>query len=137
VAKKVSLALKDLYGEKGTYSAPELEEAIRTTGLSGRQREYAYAMFTDEDVCNGFLSRIGASRTARELRLFLGGSMFGTGGAIGYDSSWNPFHDYDNEVHGSLQSIGSASSGGSGGAWGDGGGYDSGNSCGGDGGGSD
>ena len=124
VAKKVSLALKEQHGEKNTYSAPELEEAIRTVGLSGKQREYAYAMFADEEVCNRFLSRIGSSRTTRELRLILSGSMFGGGVAVGYDSSWNRFHDYDNEILGGLQSVGSSSSGGFGGGWGDDGGYD-------------
>jgi hypothetical protein len=127
----MSQALKEQHGGKDLYSAAELEDVIRIVGLSGRQREYAYAMFTDEDVCNGFLSRVGASRTARELRFILGGSMFGSAGAVGYESSWNRFHDYDNEVLGGLQSFGGSSSGGSGGGWGDDGGYDSGDGGGG------
>ena len=110
VAKNISLALKELHGEKKMYSASELEEVIRVVGLSGKQSEYAYAMFTDEEVYNGFLSRIGSSRTSRELRFILGGSMFGGGAAVRYESSWNRFHDYDNEVLGGLQSLGSSSS---------------------------
>lgn len=126
VAKAVSLALKEQHGEKNSYSAAELDDAIRVVGLSGKQREYAYAMFTDEDICDGFLSRIGASRTAKELRYILGGLMFGSGGAVGYGASWNRFHDYDNEVLGGVQSMGSSSGSESGGGWGDDGGYDSG-----------
>ncbi len=136
IAKKVSLTLKEQHGAKDLYSAAELEEAICIVGLSGKQREYAYAMYTDEEVYNGFLSRVGASQTARELRFILGSSMFGSASAVGYDSSWNRFHDYDNEVLGGLQSLGGSSSGGSGGGWGDDG-YDSNDSGGCDGGGCD
>ena len=137
VAKKVSLALKEHHGEKKFYSVSELEEAIRSIGLSRAQREYAYAMFTDEEVCNGFLSRIGSSKSAVQMRAFLGGSMFGGGGYVSYDTSWNRFHDYDNEVLGGMQSFGSSySAGSSGGCDGDGG-SDYGDSGGGDDGGSD
>ena len=132
VAKKVSLELKRQYGEQNSYSAAELDNVIRIVGLSGQQREYAYAMFTDEDICNGFLSRIGSSRTARELRVFLGGIIFG-GGSVGYGASWNRFHDYDDEILGGLESVGSSNNGGSSGGWADGG-FDGGDSGGGDGG---
>ena len=88
-------------------------------------------MFMDEEVCNGFLSKIGSSKTAIELRFFLGGAMFGGTGAVGYESSWNRFHDYDDVVLGGLEAIGTSSSGGFGGGFGDDG-YDSGEGGGGD-----
>ena len=134
ITKTVSLRLIEKFGKNNYYSDSELNEVIGVLRLSSKQQQYAYAMFADEVVCDGFLSRIGSSKTARELRYFLGGAMFGSGSSVSYDSSWNRFHDYDNEVLGGLQSIGGSSSFGSGASWGDGGGCGSGDG-GGDGGG--
>ncbi len=101
-AKRVSTVLKNQFGQKKSYSASELEEVIRLVGLSARQREFAYAMFTDEAVCDAYLARVHSKRTARELRSNLGNSLFGNSSAVAYDASWNRFHDYDNKVMGGL-----------------------------------
>ncbi len=122
VAKKISEALIDQFGSKNLYSAAEVDTVARMVGLSLKQQEIAYALFTEEEACDGFLTKLGSSRTARELRFMMSGYLFGAGSSVGYDGLWNRFHDYDNEVVGGIQSIGSGSSGGSG----DDGGNDSG-----------
>jgi len=123
----MSFTLKALYGENKSYSTVELENAIKTVKLRSRQHKYVYAMFTEEEVCNVCLSQIRDSETARELRFRLSGYIFGSPDAVSYESSWNRFHDYKNEILGGLQKLGSWSrggTGGSGGGWdGGGGGY--------------
>lgn len=124
----MSLTLKKVFGDKKFYSAYEVDSAARAVGLSDSQRELAFAMFAEEEACNGFLSKIGSSFTAKELRGWCAGYMFGATAPVGYDSLWNRFHDYNNEVSSGLQSVGSSPGGGESGYWGgDGdGGFDSG-----------
>ncbi|MEM7603155.1 MAG: hypothetical protein AAF357_17305, partial [Verrucomicrobiota bacterium] len=38
------------------------------------------------------------SKTSRELRIFLAGQLFGGGYTVDYDSLWNKFHDFDNQL---------------------------------------
>jgi uncharacterized membrane protein YgcG len=126
VAKKMSKALKENFGNKKFYSASEVDSAARLVGLSAKQRELAYAMFAEEEACNGFLREIGSTMTAKERRTWCAGSMFGVTTPVGYDSLWNRFHDYNDEVIGGLQSVGNASGGGDGNSYGGDGGWDSG-----------
>jgi hypothetical protein len=81
-------------------------------GVGNREREWAYGMFAEEDACQGFLSRIGSSKLARELRLALSGLMFGGGSAVGYDVMWNRFDDPDDTVMGGLSNASGNSFGG-------------------------
>lgn len=111
-AKAFTAEIKGRFGKKVLYSAAEVEEAAVSMGVSSKQREWAYGMFAEEEACQGFLSRIGSSKTARELRFFLAGFMFGGGTAVGYDGMWNRFDDPDDTVMGGL-------SNGSGGSHGD------------------
>ncbi len=121
---KVSDTLTEQFGSKKFYSITEMEEACTLVGVTGKQRELAYAMFSEEEVCNGFLSRIGCSKTARDLRFFAASTLFGTGTTVGYDSLWNRFHDYNDLVVGGIQNTGSFSdSGGAGSGGDDGGGF--------------
>ena len=122
LTKKISEALIEQFGRKTLYSAAEVDTVNRMIGLSMKQQEMAYAMFSDEEACNGFLTKLGSSKTARELRVMMSGFLFGGGSTVGYDSLWNRFHDYDNEVIGGIQSLGATSSA----TIGDGGDYDSG-----------
>lgn len=131
IARNTSAGLQGRFGRKDFYSAAELDEVIASIGMNRNEREWAYAMFSNEEVCNGFLSRIGSGSTAATLRFFMGGVLFGSGGATGYDSSWNRFHDYDNEVLGGLQHLGPSSADSSGGGWSDDGGHDGGSDGGG------
>jgi hypothetical protein len=112
-AKTFSSEIKDRFGKKVLYSAAEIDEVATSIGVSNEQREWAYGMFAEEAACQGFLSRIGSSRTARELRFFLAGSLFGGGSSVGYESMWNRFDDPDDTVMGGLSSGSGSSSGGS------------------------
>lgn len=104
-AKAFKLEIQDRFGRKVFYSAGEIEDVATSMGVSSKQREWAYGMFAEEPACQGFLSRIGSSRTAKELRFFLTGFMFGGGGAVGYDTMWNRFDDPDDTVIGGLSSL--------------------------------
>ena len=104
IAKKISLALKTMYGERKSYTPIEIEAVFQMIKLSKKQIEYAYAMFASEDDCNEFLIRTGTSKTAKELRDLIGVSLFGRSGAVSYESAWNRFHDYNNKILGNLRS---------------------------------
>ena len=104
IAKKVSLALKGEYGEKKSYTSIEIENVFHMVKLSGKQSEYAYAMFASENDCNEFLIRVGISQTAKELRDLIGEVMFGSSSAVSYESAWTRFHDYNNKILGNLKS---------------------------------
>jgi hypothetical protein len=129
-AREFSSDIKDRFGKKVLYSAAEIEEVAASKGVSSKEREWAYGMFAEESACQGFLSRIGSSRTARELRFFLSGFMFGGGTSVGYEDLWNRFDDPDDTVMGGISSSSGSSFAGSMGADGDGD-HDSGGSDGG------
>ena len=101
-AKAFTSEIKGRFGKKVLYSAAEVEEVAVSMGVSSREREWAYGMFAEEEACQGFLSRIGSSKTAKELRFILAGLMFGGGTAVGYDGMWNRFDDPDDTVMGGL-----------------------------------
>jgi|GEM_PF-3120873 hypothetical protein len=111
-AKAFSFQIKDRFGKKVLYSAAEIDEIAVSIGVSDKEREWAYGMFAEEPACQGFLSRIGSSRTAKELRLFLAASMFGGGSSVGYESMWNRFDDPDDTVLGGLSNGSGSSFGG-------------------------
>ncbi len=131
-AKTFSAEIKDRFGKKILYPADEIDEVAASIGVTNKQREWAYGMFAEEAACQGFLSRIGSSRTARELRIFMAGSMFGAGSSVGYESMWNRFDDPDDTVIGGLSNASGGSSGGHSGDSGDSdydsGGFDGGSS---------
>ena len=104
-AKTFKLEIQERFGKKVFYSAGEIEDVATLIGVSSKQREWAYGMFAEEPACQGFLSRIGSSRTAKELRFVLAGLMFGGGGGVGYDFMWNRFDDPDDTVMGGLSKV--------------------------------
>lgn len=108
-AKAFTSEIKDRFGKKILYSAAEVEEVAVSMGVSSKEREWAYGMFAEEQACQGFLTRIGSSKTARELRSFLAGWMFGGGTAVGYDGMWNRFDDPDDTVMGGISSASGSS----------------------------
>ena len=124
-AKAFTSEIKDRFGKKVLYSAAEVEEVAVSMGVSSKEREWAYGMFAEESACQGFLSRIGSSKTANELRGILSGLMFGGGTSVGYEGMWNRFDDPDDTVMGGLSNASGSSSGGHSGDGGDDG-FDSG-----------
>jgi len=112
-AKSFTSEIKERFGKKVLYSAAEVEEVAVSMGVSSKEREWAYGMFAEEEACQGFLTRIGSSKTARELRSILSGLMFGGGSAAGYDGMWNRFDDPDDAVMGGLSNGPGSSYGGS------------------------
>jgi len=132
-AKAVAEALESQYGKKKLYSDEELDFVCTKLNLNEDDTVNAYGMFAEETACDGFLTKVGASKTARELRMFLAGQMFDGTYTVDYDSLWNRFHDFDNQLAPSSPSTSS------GGGWfsgaGDDGDFDSGAASGGDGGG--
>lgn len=124
-AKNFTSEIKQRFGKKVLYSAAEVEEVAVSMGVSSKEREWAYGMFAEEEACQGFLTRIGSSKTARELRSFLAGWMFGGGTSVGYDGMWNRFDDPDDTVMGGLSNASGGSFGGYSGDAGDDG-FDSG-----------
>lgn len=130
-AKAVAEALESEYGKKKLYTDEELDTVCTQLGLNEADTVNAYGMFAEETVCDGFLTKIGASKNARELRTFLAGQLFGDGYMVNYDMLWNKFHDYDNQL--APPSSNSSSGGGWLGGSGDDGGIDSGAASGGDG----
>jgi small ligand-binding sensory domain FIST len=114
-ARRFTAAIKKRRGKKVLYSAAEIEEVAVSLGVSSKEREWAYGMFAEEEASQGYLTRIGSSRTARELRVFLAGYMFGGSTSVGYEGMWNRFDDPDDAVMGGLfNSSGSSSAGYSG-----------------------
>ena len=111
-AKVFTSEIKDRFGEKLLYSASEIEEVAAAIGISSKEREWAYGMFAEEPACQGFLSRIGSSQTARNLRMMLAGQMFGGGTSVGYESLWNRFDDPDDTVMGGISNAPGGSFGG-------------------------
>lgn len=99
-ARNFTSEIKDRFGKKTLYSTSEIEEVAMAIGVNSKEREWAYGMFGEEAACQGFLSRLGSSKTARELRFFLGAMMFGDGSSVEYDSMWNRFDDPENAVMG-------------------------------------
>ncbi len=132
-AKAFTSEIKDRFGKKVLYSAAEVEEVAVSMGVSSKEREWAYGMFAEEEACQGFLTRMGSSKTSRELRSFLAGWMFGGGTSVGYEGMWNRFDDPNDTV---MSGISSASGSSFGGSFGDDSGGDH-NSGGSDGGSSD
>ncbi|MGL4401577.1 MAG: DUF6559 family protein [Luteolibacter sp.] len=125
--KTFTSEIKNRFGKKVLYSAAEIEEVAVSMGVSSKEREWAYGMFAEEEACQGFLTRMGSSKTATELRSFLAGLMFGGGTTVGYDGMWNRFDDPDDTVMGGISST-SSSSFAVGMSEDGGGGYDSGGS---------
>ena len=117
--RKVSDVLVGRFGKQRFYTADQIEEATEALGIRGSKKDAAYAMFADEPTCEGWLRKIDSSQTARGLRAYLAGRMFGYGVVIDYDSMWNRFHDADDTVIGGVSSLGlgggSGFDGGSGG----------------------
>ena len=111
-AKAFTSEIRSRFGKNVLYSAAEVEEVAVSMGVSSKQREWAYGMFAEEEACQGFLSRIGSSKTARELRFFLAGLMFGGGTAVGYDTMCNRFDDPDDTVMGGLSNYSGGHHGG-------------------------
>jgi len=105
-AKTFTAEIKDRFGKKVLYSAAEVEEVAVSLGVNSKEREWAYGMFAEESACQGFLSRIGSSKTAKELRFILAGLMFGGGTSVGYDGMWNRFDDPDDTVMGGVSNSG-------------------------------
>ncbi len=127
-AKAFTSEIKGRFGRKVLYSADEIEEVAASMGVSSKEREWAYGMFAEEPACQGFLSRLGSSKTAKELRYFLAGLMFGGGSGAGYDELWNRFEDPDNIVMGGQSNASGSTLGGSSGGVDDSGGSDGGSS---------
>ena len=111
-AKTFSAEIKDRFGQKILYPADEIDEVAASIGVSSKEREWAYGMFAEEAACQGFLSRIGSSRTAKELRIFMASAMFGGGSSVGYESMWNRFDDPDDTAIGGLSNAPGSSFGG-------------------------
>lgn len=132
-AKAVAGALESEYGKKKLYTDEELDFVCAKLRLNEDDTVNAYGMFAEETACDGFLTKVGASKTARELRVFLAGQMFGGGCTVDYDSLWNRFHDFDNQL--APPAPKSTSGGGWFSSGDDGGGFDSGAASGCDGGG--
>ena len=131
-AKTFASEIKGRFGKKILYSSAEIEEVAVSIGVSAKEREWAYGMFAEEEACQGFLSRIGSSRTARELRFLLSSLMFGGGSSFGYEVMWNRFDDPDDTVMGGISSASGSypagSLGNDGGGDHDSGGYEGGSS---------
>jgi len=106
MAKKVSCALIKMHGEKIFYSRSELEVTLDIITLIRKKHKYIYAMFSNEAVCDEFLSYTDYGLSAKELRFRLGLCIFKNMNALDYESTWNRFHDYDNLVLGGLKSLG-------------------------------
>lgn len=132
-AKAVAEVLESEYGKKKLYTDEEMDFVCTKLNLNEDDTVNAYGMFAEEKDCDGFLTKVGASKTARELRAFLAGQLFGGGYTVDYDSLWNKFLDFDNQL------APPSPSGSSGGGWfssgEDSGDFDSGSASGGDGGG--
>ena len=111
-AKAFTAEIRSHFGKKILYSAAEVEEAAVSMGVSSKQREWAYGIFAEEEACQGFLSRTGSSKTARELRFFLADLMFGGITVVGYDGIWNRSDDPDDTVMEGLSTYSGGSHGG-------------------------
>jgi hypothetical protein len=126
LATTVSRELRQRHGTQKFYAADEVEAVCNACKVPHDSRQYAVAMFVAPEQAQGFLQRLGSSKTTAELRKFMAQAVFfyylpGTS----YDSDSVVFHEAG-EAGGATSGtfVGSADSGSDGG--GDGGGGDGG-----------
>ncbi len=111
LAKTVSDILRQRFGTKQFYTADEVESACNQCHVPVSVREYAVAMFVEPEQTQGFLQKLGSSKTAIELRKFLAGQIFFDSlPDVSYGSSTNDFQDTgDSHGRGSDRFEGSGS----------------------------
>jgi hypothetical protein len=76
LATTVSGALRRRFGPKKFYSPDEVEAACNECNVPSESREYAAAMFVEPERAQGFLQKLGSSKTAGELRKFMAQQIF-------------------------------------------------------------
>ena len=63
--------LVNRYGERPCYTEEELQAVFSEEVIPKAFHPYAIAIFAYPDISDGFLQKIGSTKTARELRVFL------------------------------------------------------------------
>jgi hypothetical protein len=76
LAATVSRTLRQRYGTKRFYATDEVEAVCIECRVPHDSRQYAAAMFVDPEQSQGFLQRLGSSKTTSELRKFMAQQIF-------------------------------------------------------------
>lgn len=63
--------LVNRYGKRPGYTGEELLSVFRIEGIPSSFQPYAIALFAQPEISDGFLQRIGSTKSARELRAIL------------------------------------------------------------------
>lgn len=110
LAKSVSDILRERVDTKQFYTAAEVAAACDECRAPNDVRQYAVAMFVEPDQAQGVLEKLGASRTALELRTFLATQIFHLYHPdVSYGNSMNGFHAVGDPGEGALRSFGDGS----------------------------
>ena len=122
LAKSVGAILRQRFGSNQFYSAEEVAAACDECRAPEAVRQYAVAMFVEPEQAGGVLEKLGASKTARELRVFLATQIFFISlPEVSLDPFAIDFHDAG-DPSGASDGLGFSGDGGSDGGGGDGGG---------------
>lgn len=93
LAKSVSNILREKFEAKQFYTAEEVEDACNECRAPDDVRQYAVAMFVEPGQAQGFLEKLGASKTSLELRKFLAAQIFFSYCPdVSYGNPMNDFH---------------------------------------------
>jgi hypothetical protein len=118
----VSDILRERFEAKQFYTAEEVAEACDECRAPDDVRQYAVAMFVEPAQAQGVLEKLGASRTALELRKFLATQIFVLHRPdVSFGNVMNGFHAAGDPGEGPSHSCGDGADGCSDGG-GDGGG---------------
>jgi hypothetical protein len=131
LAATLSGCLSRRFGSKKFYTAEEVETVCNECNVPADTREYAVAMFVEPEQSQGFLQKLGSSRTAIELRKILAQQIFF------YYVPGTSFDDAGLDFHAASDAVGAGGGNFNSSDFGGGGGYDGGGSDGGGGGGGD